>query len=138
MQAGGADGVSFSDPIADGLVIQGTYAVALQNRVDYATILSVRHHHKVICAHGRTQVITTLDLHMGKTKSYKMLAKPVPTDSSWSIPTEEALGFLPREMRERWRCLHPCTDFLTWPPSQIPSPTLSHVWELLSRPSKGS
>ncbi|KAI6020358.1 hypothetical protein BKA83DRAFT_4495105 [Pisolithus microcarpus] len=38
-QAGGADGVPFSDPITDGPVIQETYAVALQNRVDYATIL---------------------------------------------------------------------------------------------------
>ncbi|KAI6130828.1 tryptophan synthase beta subunit-like PLP-dependent enzyme [Pisolithus croceorrhizus] len=43
MQAGGADiievGVPFSDPIADGPAIQETNLIALQNGVDYATIL---------------------------------------------------------------------------------------------------
>ncbi|KLO10554.1 bifunctional tryptophan synthase TRP1 [Schizopora paradoxa] len=44
MQEGGADiielGVPFSDPIADGPVIQETNTVALQNEIDYATCLA--------------------------------------------------------------------------------------------------
>ncbi|KIK19761.1 hypothetical protein PISMIDRAFT_618667 [Pisolithus microcarpus 441] len=96
MQAGGADGVPFSDPITDGPVIQETYAVVLQNRVDYATILRQvgEARSKGLTVPVLLMVITTLDLHTGRTKSYKMLAKPV--------PTREALGFLPPEMRERW------------------------------------
>ncbi|TFK42355.1 bifunctional tryptophan synthase TRP1 [Crucibulum laeve] len=43
MQAGGADiielGVPFSDPIADGPVIQETNTVALSNDIDYVTVL---------------------------------------------------------------------------------------------------
>ncbi|KAF8891219.1 bifunctional tryptophan synthase TRP1 [Infundibulicybe gibba] len=43
MQAGGADiielGVPFSDPIADGPVIQETNTVALKNNIDYITVL---------------------------------------------------------------------------------------------------
>lgn len=44
MQAGGADiievGVPFSDPIADGPAIQETNLIALQNGIDYTTILA--------------------------------------------------------------------------------------------------
>ncbi|KAK7037939.1 tryptophan synthase [Favolaschia claudopus] len=43
MQEGGADvielGVPFSDPIADGPVIQETNTIALKNNIDYATVL---------------------------------------------------------------------------------------------------
>ncbi|KAG5654110.1 bifunctional tryptophan synthase trp1 [Sphagnurus paluster] len=43
MQAGGADiievGMPFSDPIADGPAIQETNTVALQNNVEYTTVL---------------------------------------------------------------------------------------------------
>ncbi|KAF9014046.1 bifunctional tryptophan synthase TRP1 [Cyathus striatus] len=62
MQAGGADvielGVPFSDPIADGPVIQETNSVALNNDIDYATVLGQ-------LREARNQGLTTPVLLMG-------------------------------------------------------------------------
>ncbi|KIK10784.1 hypothetical protein PISMIDRAFT_20103 [Pisolithus microcarpus 441] len=93
MQTGGVGiievGVPFSDPTADGPVNQGTNLVALQNGVDYATILgqvkearsedytvpvpvmgeSNMRHHEVFRANEFTQVITALSLHWGEEKA---------------------------------------------------------------------
>ncbi|KAG6865921.1 bifunctional tryptophan synthase trp1 [Blastosporella zonata] len=62
MQAGGADivelGMPFSDPMADGPVIQETNTIALRNNVDYATTLGM-------IKEARAQGLTTPVVLMG-------------------------------------------------------------------------
>ncbi|KAI6020268.1 tryptophan synthase beta subunit-like PLP-dependent enzyme [Pisolithus microcarpus] len=129
MQAGGADiievGVPFSDPIADGPAIQETNLIALQNGVDYATILRqvkearskgltvpvlLMGYYNPILAYGEDKAVQ--DAREAGANGFIMV----------DLPPEEALGF-----REK------CTNVgLSYVPLVAPSTSLHRLPYLTS------
>ncbi|KAF9532151.1 bifunctional tryptophan synthase TRP1 [Crepidotus variabilis] len=129
MQAGGADmielGVPFSDPIADGPVIQETNTVALKNNIDYVTVLSqlrearkqglkapvlLMGYYNPLLAYGEDQAI--LDAAAAGANGFIMV----------DLPPEEAITF-----REKCRSAN-----LSYVPLIAPSTTLPRIKFLAS------
>ncbi|KAF6763968.1 tryptophan synthetase [Ephemerocybe angulata] len=124
MQAGGADiielGVPFSDPIADGPVIQLSNTIALQNGIDYTTVLEQ-------LKEARKQGLTTPVLLMGyynpmlaygEDKAIQDAAEAGANGFIMvDLPPEEAIAF-----REK------CTSAgLSYVPLIAPSTTLNRI-----------
>ncbi|KAH8827056.1 tryptophan synthase beta subunit-like PLP-dependent enzyme [Flagelloscypha sp. PMI_526] len=100
MQKGGSDvielGVPFSDPIADGPVIQECNTIAIQNDVDYPQVLGML---KEARSKGLTVPVVLMGyynplLAYGKKSLSKMLGRQGQMDLSWLIcQPEEAIMF---------------------------------------------
>ncbi|KAG6916961.1 bifunctional tryptophan synthase trp1 [Tephrocybe rancida] len=129
MQAGGADiielGMPFSDPIADGPAIQETHMVALENDIDYATVLG-------LIKESRLQGLTTPVILMGYYNPLlaygedKAIQDAAEAGASGFImvdlPPEEAITF-----RKKCRNVN-----LSYIPLIVPSTTLPRIKFLAS------
>ncbi|KAJ7510111.1 bifunctional tryptophan synthase TRP1 [Mycena galericulata] len=124
MQEGGADiielGVPFSDPIADGPVIQETNTIALKNDIDYITVLGQVREAR---SKGLTAPILLMGyynplLAYGEEKSIQDAAEAGANGFIMvDLPPEEAIGF-----REK------CTKSnLSYVPLIAPSTTLGRI-----------
>ncbi|KIK08780.1 hypothetical protein K443DRAFT_672296 [Laccaria amethystina LaAM-08-1] len=129
MQAGGADiielGIPFSDPIADGPVIQETSTIALKNGIDYVTVLGQ-------LREARNQGLTAPVLLMGYYNPLlaygedKAIRDAVEAGANGFImvdlPPEEAISF--REKCRKYK--------LSYVPLIAPSTTLHRIKFLAS------
>lgn len=129
MQAGGADiielGIPFSDPIADGPVIQETSTIALKNGIDYVTVLGQ-------LREARNQGLTAPVLLMGyynpllaygEDKAIQDAAEAGANGFIMvDLPPEEAISF--REKCRKYR--------LSYVPLIAPSTTLHRIKFLAS------
>ncbi|KAJ7219508.1 bifunctional tryptophan synthase TRP1 [Mycena pura] len=124
MQEGGADiielGVPFSDPIADGPVIQETNTIAIKNEVDYKTVLAQV---KEARSKGLTAPILLMGyynplLAYGEEKSIQDAADAGANGYIMvDLPPEEAIGF-------REKCIK---SNLSYVPLIAPSTTLGRI-----------
>ncbi|KAJ7709645.1 tryptophan synthetase [Mycena rosella] len=129
MQAGGADvielGVPFSDPIADGPVIQETNTIALKNDIDYITVLGQVREAR---SKGLTAPILLMGyynplLAYGEEKSVQDAAEAGANGFIMvDLPPEEAIGF-------REKCIK---SNLSYVPLIAPSTTLGRIKFLAS------
>ncbi|KAJ7072262.1 bifunctional tryptophan synthase TRP1 [Mycena amicta] len=129
MQQGGADvielGVPFSDPIADGPVIQETNTIALKNDMDYATVLGQVREAR---SKGLTAPILLMGyynplLAYGEEKSIQDAAEAGANGFIMvDLPPEEAIGF-------REKCNK---SNLSYVPLIAPSTTLGRIKFLAS------
>ncbi|KAJ7745019.1 bifunctional tryptophan synthase TRP1 [Mycena maculata] len=124
MQEGGADvielGVPFSDPIADGPVIQETNTIALENDIDYATVLGQVREAR---SKGLTAPVLLMGyynplLAYGEEKSIQDAAEAGANGFIMvDLPPEEAIGF-------RQKCIK---SNLSYVPLIAPSTTLGRI-----------
>ncbi|KAJ7047059.1 bifunctional tryptophan synthase TRP1 [Mycena alexandri] len=124
MQEGGADiielGVPFSDPIADGPVIQETNTIALNNDIDYITVLGQLREAR---SKGLTAPVLLMGyynplLAYGEDKSIQDAAEAGANGFIMvDLPPEEAIGF-------REKCIK---SNLSYVPLIAPSTTLGRI-----------
>ncbi|RXW18966.1 hypothetical protein EST38_g6884 [Candolleomyces aberdarensis] len=129
MQAGGADiielGVPFSDPIADGPVIQESNTIALRNDIDYITVLKQL---KEARSKGLTAPVLLMGyynpmLAYGEDKAIKDAAEAGANGFIMvDLPPEEAIAF-------REKC---AANNLSYVPLIAPSTTLNRIQFLTS------
>ncbi|KAJ2922999.1 hypothetical protein H1R20_g14096, partial [Candolleomyces eurysporus] len=129
MQAGGADvielGVPFSDPIADGPVIQESNTIALRNDIDYITVLKQL---KEARSKGLTAPVLLMGyynpmLAYGEDKAIKDAAEAGANGFIMvDLPPEEAIAF-------REKC---AAHNLSYVPLIAPSTTLNRIQFLTS------